>query len=185
MSLPAPENFVKAISLHQPWASLMVLSSAYRKLFETRSWDTSYRGVLLIHASRKITKLALELSHREPFRSALKEDPYWLAMRGHVLGAVNLKATHFLKSGVAEQILAGHPWERDFGDFRNGRYAWECPNAIRFKEPFSVAGRQRIFQVPAQSVWLATEDWEECPEWWGDAANCPGCFCWNCRSYGD
>ena len=38
----------RVLSLRQPWASLV---AANEKLLETRSWRTSWRGPLLIHAS--------------------------------------------------------------------------------------------------------------------------------------
>lgn len=41
---------MRCISLHQPWASLIALGA---KRIETRSWDTSYRGPLAIHAAKK------------------------------------------------------------------------------------------------------------------------------------
>jgi hypothetical protein len=41
---------VKAITLQQPWASLIALGA---KSVETRSWSTAYRGPLAIHAGKK------------------------------------------------------------------------------------------------------------------------------------
>jgi len=41
---------VKAISLHQPWASLIARG---RKTIETRRWPTRYRGDLLIVSTRQ------------------------------------------------------------------------------------------------------------------------------------
>ncbi len=45
---------MKAISILQPWASLVALG---HKKIETRSWNTKYRGELLIHASKKQTHM--------------------------------------------------------------------------------------------------------------------------------
>lgn len=59
---------MKAISLHQPWASLLATG---QKRVETRGWPTSYRGPLLVHAAKKWDDELIDLSHREPFRSAL------------------------------------------------------------------------------------------------------------------
>jgi len=176
---------VKAISLWQPWASLMLLSTEYRKMFETRKWDTSHRGLLLIHAAMRMPPESLDLAKQEPFKTALEDDPLWSIRRGHVLGAVNLAKTHLLLNGTKEKLLAGRPHEEAFGDYRNGRFVWECPDAMRFKTQFYWKGRQRFFDVPARSVLLATEQWDECPEWWPDASGCPGCLCETCRSYGD
>lgn len=41
---------MKALSLRQPWASLVALGV---KTVETRSWSTSYRGPLAIHAATR------------------------------------------------------------------------------------------------------------------------------------
>lgn len=41
---------MKAISLWQPWASLVAVGA---KKIETRSWATKYRGSLAIHATKK------------------------------------------------------------------------------------------------------------------------------------
>lgn len=41
---------MKALTLHQPWASLVALGG---KSIETRSWSTAYRGRLLIHAAKR------------------------------------------------------------------------------------------------------------------------------------
>ena len=45
-------NTLKAISLWQPWASLIPLGL---KHYETRSWKTNYRGKLLICSTAKST----------------------------------------------------------------------------------------------------------------------------------
>lgn len=41
---------MKAITIWQPWASLLACGA---KRFETRSWATSYRGPIAIHAAKK------------------------------------------------------------------------------------------------------------------------------------
>lgn len=42
-------SYVKALSVRQPWARLIVLGT---KPVENRTWRTSHRGPLLIHASK-------------------------------------------------------------------------------------------------------------------------------------
>ena len=42
---------MKAITIYQPWASLIALGL---KGFETRSWETKYRGRITIHAGKRI-----------------------------------------------------------------------------------------------------------------------------------
>ena len=41
---------MKVLSIKEPWATLI---ASKQKYIETRSWKTSYRGELYIHASKK------------------------------------------------------------------------------------------------------------------------------------
>src|SRR5690349_22770127 len=59
---------MKAISLWQPWASLVSIGA---KKIETRSWATAYRGPLAIHAAKKWTGELYRPCLEEPFQSAL------------------------------------------------------------------------------------------------------------------
>ena len=44
-------NIVKAITLYQPYASLII---AGQKRFETRTWGAQYSGLLVIHAGKTL-----------------------------------------------------------------------------------------------------------------------------------
>ena len=55
---------MRAFTLTQPWASLIAIGL---KMHETRSWRTSYRGPLLIHASREVDKYFLISSHARKY----------------------------------------------------------------------------------------------------------------------
>lgn len=46
---------MKALTIRQPWATLII---AGLKRYEFRSWNTKYRGELLIHAGKTIDKEA-------------------------------------------------------------------------------------------------------------------------------
>lgn len=48
---------MKVLTVKQPWASLIALGY---KEYEFRSWQTKYRGELLIHAGKGIDKPAME-----------------------------------------------------------------------------------------------------------------------------
>lgn len=62
---------MKALSLWQPWATLIAVGA---KTFETRSWSTDYRGPLLIHASKNTDGLYAARTY--PFRDALLKAGY-------------------------------------------------------------------------------------------------------------
>lgn len=53
---------MKVLTLHQPWASLVALGV---KTIETRSWSTSYRGPLAIHAGASFRGIDDELECEE------------------------------------------------------------------------------------------------------------------------
>lgn len=90
---------MKAISIWQPWAWAILTCG---KDVENRSWETKYRGSLLIHASkRKPTKIELryfavlldsikgEREATELMRRGLESLP-----RGGIVGQVNLVGCH-------------------------------------------------------------------------------------------
>ena len=148
---------MKALSLWQPWASLIATGA---KKYETRSWETSYRGPLLICAAKR--RVWAELNHylcRLDFvggLAPLKELP--LDLKGETW--VHL-APEDLPSGKAvtlvdlvdclktENLTLGEYFpEQTFGDFTPGRFAWKLENVRRFKDPFPVKGGQRLFEVP-------------------------------------
>jgi hypothetical protein len=105
---------MKALTLHQPWASLI----AYElKTIETRSWTTSYRGPIAIHAGAK---------------RAHPEDAIWKYSNKMDLPQMAVVATAYLDAVLPMEQLAevesALQWRISanlpFGDFRAGRYAW-------------------------------------------------------------
>lgn len=66
---------MKAITLHQPWASLIALGV---KTVETRSWNTNYRGTLAIHAGLHDPPM-MHLPPLPPRRSR-EGDWHWLVI---------------------------------------------------------------------------------------------------------
>jgi len=76
---------MKAISIRQPWASLIV---AGIKDIENRSWQTKYRGKLLIHASQKFDKDGLEMMKKMKIPEIIIET--MRDYRGGIIGEVNL-----------------------------------------------------------------------------------------------
>lgn len=48
---------MKVLTIRQPWATLII---AGLKRYEFRSWNTKYRGELLIHAGKTIDKEAVQ-----------------------------------------------------------------------------------------------------------------------------
>jgi ASCH domain len=65
------QNSMKAISVRQPWAWLIVNG---HKMIETRSWMTDYRGPLIIHAAGKIDRSFSRRELEKHFRCVIPDD---------------------------------------------------------------------------------------------------------------
>jgi hypothetical protein len=134
---------MRALSLSQPWASLLILG---HKRLETRSWQTSHRGLLAIHAARTFSATARLLCRHEPIGSLLRragiEDADQLP-RGVILGVARL-----VECVRVEELADVPEAERPLGDFSPGRWVWRFADAVPLSVPVSARGRLGIFDLP-------------------------------------
>lgn len=133
---------MRAITLWQPWATLMVLGI---KQIETRGWYTNYRGPLAIHAAVK-KPLRFDDEAGAAIDAALLEAGLWYDKLplGKVIGYVHLVSCIKVKPGR----LPGYP-ERLFGNYEVGRYAWVCRDARRYLPEVPAVGQQRLWEWDA------------------------------------
>jgi activating signal cointegrator 1 len=154
---------MKALSLLQPWASLVAIGA---KQIETRSWSTPYRGPLLIHASKGFTPQCRQMAyHDEPFRSVLARahliptQAHGMTVENLPLGVIVAKCDliecvpiHF----IVEQAQTPYPYrvtwrgqsidyilneqEQAFGDYTFGRFAWLLANVTPTNSPIAARG---------------------------------------------
>lgn len=139
-------NTVKAVSLWQPWASLISLGL---KHYETRSWKTSYRGKLLICSTAKSTKVQhqqyLKICNEVKLPS-WNEDNF---PHGQAIAICDLvdcieMTTEFIAQQSQTEILCGN-WQI-------GRYAWKLKNIQPITKPFAVKGKQGLFNVSSTNL---------------------------------
>lgn len=140
---------MKILSLWQPWATLIALGE---KTIETRSWGTSYRGPIAIHAAAKWAGAAT-MAHGEPFRSVLRahgiHGPEQLPLGAIVCVTklVDCIPTDGLEA--LQAILRGGTYEKQFGDYTPGRRAWILARpAIRLDPPIPYKGTQGLRSMP-------------------------------------
>jgi hypothetical protein len=139
---------MKCLSLIQPWATLLI---GGKKRFETRSWQTSHRGPLLIHASKRMPDAARNLCLSEPFKSTLLAlgitNPAELP-RGMILGTIILDDC-LPSNNILEQLerTVDGQVEAAFGDFRPGRYAWRMTEPSHLVVPVVYSGHLGLFEV--------------------------------------
>ncbi|RCJ20111.1 hypothetical protein A6S26_05165 [Nostoc sp. ATCC 43529] len=142
---------MRAISLWQPWASLIPFGL---KKYETRSWATNYRGDLLICSAKKQSREQERIydkilyKYQDQYPDLLIDDESvreWNDLpRGCVIAIVTLADC----IQMTEESITQHPEvEIDCGDWQVGRWAWKLENIRKIKEPFPVKGRQGFFSV--------------------------------------
>jgi len=139
---------MKAITLTQPWASLVDMR---KKQIETRSWHTPYRGELVIHAAKGYPVWAKNLAWQPEFRNALG----WQAdmeklVRGAALCVVRLVAC-VPTTGLHKLDIVGikpHISEVHFGDYSEGRWAWAFEYVRHLETPVPMRGALGLWDVP-------------------------------------
>ncbi len=153
---------MKAISLTQPWATLLALGL---KKWETRSWQPHYRGWVAIHASKGFPGWAKEiircpLEYPE-FHTALAPlgytDPSHLPV-GQIVGVgkiLRCVPTVILNHDV-EYTGTISKVERAFGDYTNGRWGWQIAGARTIK-PVPCRGALSLWGVPEDIATLVRE----------------------------
>lgn len=151
---------MKAISIHQPFASLIV-DPAYkipagmtRKRVENRSWASPIIGqTILIHASKTTERLKSldwpwQLQASMPL-GALVGTAVITACIRYELG----KSFDFVGKATLENRLdlAGFAWVNSHSH-THGPVCWVLDNVQRFPDPVSYKGMQGFFDVPTHLV---------------------------------
>ncbi len=159
---------MKALTLTQPYAALVALGA---KRIETRSWATTYRGVLAIHAGKGLQLVGgqrglVELACSQPFASVLlpdrSESDKDNTLRSFDFGAVialcdliDVVPTYelLLGSHIAVETPRGgrHEWqvtaqEHAFGDYGPRRFAWLLANVRRLPAPVPARGALGLWE---------------------------------------
>lgn len=158
-----PDVEIRIFSLLQPWASLWVAGPPIGKGNETRSFGTSYRGLVAVHASRGFDREIEIICQVEPFASALREIGFERASdlpRGAVVGRVTVvdclemvdKSTFEDPRSVGLMAIdrVAEP-ERSFGHYEPGRRAWMTgPERVRLPEPIPFKGGLGLRHCPGE-----------------------------------
>lgn len=146
---------MKAITLYQPWASAIACGL---KTHETRSWRTSFRGSIAIHAAQRVP------------RKIRDEPQYWMLYQ-HVMDSCDedlrdLPTSCIVTVGVVADCvpteavtckMSPYPFEiskheLDFGDYSPGRFAWRLSMIPKKFDPIPCAGHQGIWDIPPELI---------------------------------
>ena len=153
---------MKALTLTQPWATLVAIGA---KQFETRSWQTTYRGPLAIHAAAGLDPVGgidglRGMCAAEPFRTALNDARITAdeLPRGAIVAVVYLALIYRVTNerldhpeprtmGHRPGALPSEP-ERSFGNYADGRFVWQLTNVRQLAVPMPCRGMQGLWTVP-------------------------------------
>ena len=136
---------MKALTLTQPWATFVALGL---KRIETRSWPTSYRGPLAIHAAKGFPGWVRDLCESD-FADVLGE---WKLRISDFPRGVIVARTALRRCQRTETLLSNglSPLEQRLGDYAAGRWGFVFGDIERLAVPIPAKG--------ALGLW----DWEGC-----------------------
>lgn len=141
---------MKGLTLTQPWASLVACGA---KQIETRSWSTSYRGPLVIHAAKNWKCEDRSLFDDEWFVAPLScigiYEPAHVPL-GTIVAVCRLEDIE--PTSVVRPRLLGFSLddEYEYGDYSDGRFAWHLKDVIALPEPIPWRGMLGLWDVPAE-----------------------------------
>jgi hypothetical protein len=139
---------MKVITIRQPWATLIALGE---KKFETRSWQTKYRGPLAIHASKKGD---FEAFFRPEIKEALEKhgiEYFEDLTTGAIIAIGELVDCYRIeeKETTGARLSNGEyvcDEEFMFGDYGVGRFAWKLEDAIELTKPVPAKGKLSLWE---------------------------------------
>lgn len=124
---------MKVLTIKQPWATLIMQGN---KRFEFRSWQTKYRGDLLIHAGKGIDKEAMKrLAKYLP-----EELPY-----GKILGKVKLVDCIKMSPEFKKILLKENSDIYTKSSFKEN-YGWQITDVELFENPIEAKGYLSLWE---------------------------------------
>lgn len=138
---------MKAITIKQPWAELILQG---RKTIELRTWGTTYRGRIAVHAGSGLKREACD---------AYGIDPAGLT-RGALVGTVEIVDIIELDGESWDELRGEHLSLRE--EFPGDLLGWRLANPQRLPEPIPWKGRLGIFYVDDEA--MGVEAGERRPE---------------------
>lgn len=123
---------VKILTVRQPWATALISGG---KDVENRTWNTTYRGWLLVHAGKSVDEFV-------PARYELGDE--WTAMalpRGCVIGAVKITA-----------VVRG--WRSRWAEAGCWHWCHDPASAVELTVPVPWLGTQGLTRAPIELLRL-------------------------------
>lgn len=151
---------MKALSLWQPYASLIACGL---KRVETRSWATSYRGPVLIHAAQRWTRaerdaLAKLRADWDSIRARLNVADIRL---GAVVAVARVASCVEMTPEIVDLCERTAPLELAVGDWKPGRFAWALEDVRALPAPVPCGGARGLWEArriaASDGAWIARD----------------------------
>ena len=123
---------MKVLTIKQPWATLIMQGD---KRFEFRSWQTKYRGDLLIHAGKRIDKEAM----KRLSKYIMQDLP-----AGKILGKVTLTDCIKMSPDFKEMLLKENKDIYTESSFKEN-YGWQLENVEVFDKTIDAKGKLSLW----------------------------------------
>jgi hypothetical protein len=149
---------VTSLSFTDPWGTAVAVGA---KKVETRSWaapERHWEHPIAIHVSGTLTAQAKAVCEEEPFYRVLESAGYsWTTRRGFGwdLPLKRIIAVAWLErvQRITSTCMVDE-YERIFGNYTPGRYAWKFAAVYRLKQPVEATGRLGLWQwTPPVAFW--------------------------------
>ena len=141
---------MKVVSLTEPYATLIKEKT---KKIETRSWKTTYRGELYIHASR--TGIPKEYEENKELMNLVKNSNY---PYGQIICKAKLVDCIKMTKDWIEQIKKENHQEYLCGIYEEGRYAWILEDIEVLEQPIYAKGSLNIWNFNQDSMEKQVEE---------------------------
>lgn len=124
---------MKVITIKQPWATL--IASGYKE-YEFRSWQTKYRGPILIHAGKGVDKDALK-----KFEDLGLEYP-----KAQIIASVMLDDCILIDNNFNDELIRKNSKVYGMGD-KVGTYAWKLSHVKKINNSEYVKGQLSLWNI--------------------------------------
>ena len=128
---------MKVLSITEPYATL--IKNGYKKI-ETRSYKTSYRGELYIHAS--MNKKNLKVLQDQNIKNLVDTENFNF---GQIICKCNLVDCVYMSKEFIAEIKKNNYQEYLCGQYEEGRYAWILADVEILDKKISAKGQLNIW----------------------------------------
>lgn len=124
---------MKVLSIKEPFATLIKDGV---KIYETRSWKTSYRGELYIHASLGLSKSENVPKANKYLKSEI--NPGYILCKCNLVDCIPMtpEFINYIKENTTED---------NYGHYSEGRFAWKLELLEVLDKPIKAKGKLGIW----------------------------------------